>query len=410
MEQYKVLSPVYMSYTDLRKSVNTVNNKNELVKPGKIYYWNNYLFVNEQGTGIHVIDNTNPALPVFKTFINVPGNVDMSVKDGILYADSYIDLVAIDISNSDDIKEVKRITGVFQYLLPPVDENIKLSVENIDETKGVVTSLIVKTIEKEYTPQNYYPYPYYNYYENGKYALDNTSLQIQTVNNSNTGNGIGTGGSMARFTISGNALYAINNSSTLLIFDISSPKNIVKNSELYTSWGIETLFPYQNKLFIGSQNGMITYDITDPFQPTNQTTFLHTTSCDPVVVEGNYAYITLRSGTKCNNNTLVNRLDIVNISNFNNPVLVRSYEMTNPRGLGIDNNTLFICDGESGLIIYNAANVANLVELARYPDNKAMDVIPLDGVLLMIAEKGLYQYDYSNLSDIKLISKLEIAK
>jgi Uncharacterized conserved protein len=410
-EQYKVLSPVYMSYSDLRKSVNTVNNKNELVNTGKIYYWNKYLFINEQGLGVHIIDNNNPAQPVFKTFINIPGNVDISIKDGILYADSYIDLVAIDISNLNDIKEVKRIDSIFTYTVPPVDENIKLLYDEIDPKKGVVTSFKIRTVEKDYVSYQRIYYPYYDYVNYDK--TDNVYIaNNQGSSNATNGTSIGVGGSTARISIAGNALYAINNSSTLFIFDISSVENFVKRNELFTSWVIETLFPYKDKLFIGSQGGMITYDITDPFQPSNESTFWHTTSCDPVVVEDNYAYVTLRNGTRCRSNSSVNRLDIINISNFYNPVLVKSYDMTNPHGLGIDNKILFICDGDAGLKIYDATDVTKLNDhlLATYPENKAVDVIPIDGVLLMIGEKGLYQYDYSNISDIKLLSKIEITK
>ena len=85
IEKYKVNAPVYMSYKELRSSVKSMPvTETKITKPGKIYYWNNYLFVNEYSKGIHVIDNTNPSNPVFKTFINIPGNVDMSIKDGIL--------------------------------------------------------------------------------------------------------------------------------------------------------------------------------------------------------------------------------------------------------------------------------------------------------------------------------------
>src|SRR5665648_651703 len=60
-EQYLSLEPVYMSYKDFREAVK-VESTHSLLKPGKIYYKDNYLFINEIMKGIHVYNNTNPCL------------------------------------------------------------------------------------------------------------------------------------------------------------------------------------------------------------------------------------------------------------------------------------------------------------------------------------------------------------
>ncbi|MEJ5265950.1 MAG: hypothetical protein WHT29_11600 [Bacteroidales bacterium] len=402
IEKYRVNAPVYMSYTELRSSVKSIPiTETTISKPGKIYYWNNYLFVNEYNKGIHVIDNTNPANPVFKTFINIPGNVDMSIKDGILYADSYIDLVVLDISDIQNIREVNRVDSIFPYTIPEPTSTLML--ERIDQGKGVVVGYEEKYVEKDFVKYENRFYPFYTY---DKVALGNSGATASTGN----GTGVGIGGSMARFTISHEALYAINNTEEILVFDISDVQNPVKKGALTTTWGIETLFPYNNYLFVGSQTGMLIYDLANPFQPQFITSYSHVRSCDPVVVENNYAYITLRTGTRCFGN--VNRLDIVNISNIANPVAVKEYDMTNPHGLGIDNNILFICDGEAGLKIYDATDKLKLNEhlIAQYPDKQAFDVIPINGVLIMTGDSGIYQYDYSDLENIVLLSKIQMAK
>jgi hypothetical protein len=133
-------------------------------------------------------------------------------------------------------------------------------------------------------------------------------------------------------------------------------------------------------------------------------------SCDPVVVEGDYAYVTLRDGTTCN--TFTNQLDVVNISNVTNPRLEYSYPMTNPHGLGIRDGVLFICDGAAGLKIYDAADPGKITanQLAHFPGINTFDVIPLHNVLLMIGDDGLYQYDYSDLKDIKQLSLIPVVK
>ena len=94
--EYKGYAPVYMSYEDLRASVTTKQNV-DLENPGKIYYKDNYIFIVEELKGIHVFDNTNPASPVKKVFINLPGVVDISISGYFLYADSFVDLVILDV-------------------------------------------------------------------------------------------------------------------------------------------------------------------------------------------------------------------------------------------------------------------------------------------------------------------------
>jgi hypothetical protein len=86
--------------------------------------------------------------------------------------------------------------------------------------------------------------------------------------------------------------------------------------------------------------------------------------------------------------------------------------MTNPHGLGIDNGTLFICDGNDGLKIYDASDINTISQnqLAHYSTIKAFDIIPYQNIAMMIGEDGLYQYNYANLQDIKLISTITISR
>ena len=85
---------------------------------GKIYFYQDYILVNEKYEGIHIIDNSDPSNPQSTNFICIPGNIDIAVKDDILYADSYTDLIAIDISDIGNIQIVKRFEDVFPWVLP----------------------------------------------------------------------------------------------------------------------------------------------------------------------------------------------------------------------------------------------------------------------------------------------------
>jgi len=172
---------------------------------------------------------------------------------------------------------------------------------------------------------------------------------------------------------------------------------------------IETLFVLEDKLFIGSTTGMIIYDLQNAASPSFISEITHFTSCDPVVVAGDYAYVTLHSGNRCGG--FSNQLDVINISDLYMPVLEETYEMYNPFGLGIDNGTLFICDGDAGLKIYDASNPPYEIDqhlIASYPGINAYDIIPYNNIAMMIGEDGLYQYDYSELDSLVLLSEITV--
>lgn len=110
--------PVLLSRADLEKSVKA-SEPRALKKPGKIYFYKNYIFISERYKGVHIIDNSVPESPVNLRFVDVPGCLDMAVKGDVLYADNAVDMVCLDISDVNDIREVKRIKNAFPELVPP---------------------------------------------------------------------------------------------------------------------------------------------------------------------------------------------------------------------------------------------------------------------------------------------------
>ena len=161
-------------------------------------------------------------------------------------------------------------------------------------------------------------------------------------------------------------------------------------------------------MFIGSTNGMFIYDISNASNPTLQGQFSHVRSCDPVIADDQYAYVTLRSGTQCQGFT--NQLEVLNITNLSSPQLVKTYPMTNPHGLSKDGTTLFICDGKDGVKVYNASDVKNLKLIKKIGDMESYDVIAYNNIAIIVAKDGLYQYNYSNVNAIQLLSKITLAK
>ncbi|MFH1321196.1 MAG: hypothetical protein ABII90_11165 [Bacteroidota bacterium] len=401
---YTANVPIYMNYDELRSSVSSKSSQN-LENPGKIYFKDNYLFVNEINKGIHIFDNSNPSSPQNISFINIPGNVDIAVKGDILYADNYIDLVAIDLGNITSCNVTKRINSVFPYTVPEYDYNYPLA--RIDESKGIVIGWKIEEVTELCKDEDCGGY--YGWKNEGVAFGD---MMYTTAGGSSNSWGIsprtnGVGGSMARFTTYDNYLYTINNSD-LQLFDITVPSGPVTSSKINIGWNIETLYPYGDKLFIGSQTGMFIYDLATPSNPEYIAQFAHVRSCDPVVVEGDYAYVTLRSGNFCGG--FANQLDVIDISTISDPQLIKSYQMTNPYGLGIDNGTLFICDGDAGLKVYDATDPNNIDQnmLSQFPGINTFDVIPFNDVLMMIGSDGLYQYDYSDVNDLVLLSTIPI--
>ena len=123
-EVFTANTPVYMSYETLRKAVKS-SAPRDLENPGKIYFKDDYIFVVEELKGVHLIDVSNPTSPQKKAFLEIPGCVDIAIKNNILYADSYIDLVALDVSDLGNIREVTRVKEVFPYTVPPAGNDYR---------------------------------------------------------------------------------------------------------------------------------------------------------------------------------------------------------------------------------------------------------------------------------------------
>ncbi|WP_020532705.1 LVIVD repeat-containing protein [Flexithrix dorotheae] len=392
---YMTYEPVYMSFAELRSAI-TETTPQTIETPGKIYLYDNYLLINEVNKGIHVIDNENPASPQKLKFIEIPGNVDMAVKNGFLYADSYVDLVVLDISDINSVKEVNRVEDVF-----PIHVNWERHF-TFDQSQGVVTDWI----ENEVTETRDCGSNQVSVWREGVFFDLSNAQRGNSTNFTPPSSPTSIGGSMARFTVVDNYLYTVDESS-LNPFDISSPSDPVKGDQIWTGFGIETIFPYKDHLFLGGQTGMQIFSLKNAAAPEFVSNYAHINSCDPVVVNDDYAYVTLRSGNPCVE--VVNQLDVLDISEIENPKLLKSFSMQNPHGLGIDGNNLFICEGEFGLKHFDAADPLKVGEnmISHFDDMHAFDVIPYDNRLMMIGNDGLYQYDYSG-NELKLLSTLTI--
>lgn len=384
---YLVARPLKITKTEFKNGVDVIAPL-PIEESGKIYAYQDYIFVNDKYRGVHVIDNGNPNAPKKISFIKIAGNVDISVKDDYLYADSLMDLIVLDISDITNITIVNRLENVLRdNVIWPLGVDF-FEQTNFDYENEIIVGWEVVT-ERRLISE----------YEE-RFLNRGDALFAEAANDAGTGQG----GSLARFKIVGDFLYAVD-SHNINIFNIEDLENPQDLEDVYAGFDIETIFNRGEHLFLGSMRGMYIYDISSPATPTFVSEFQHGTACDPVVVDGDYAYVTLRGGNGCG--ATESGLFIVDISNISSPELKISYPMDGPYGLGIKDEKLFVCDGESGLKVYDKTNVEDLVSLNHFKDIFTFDVIPLDNSLLMVGDEVLYQYEYLQ-DDIKLMSTLQL--
>lgn len=382
--------PVYMSQEEFAGAVQ-LDEPREMSRPGKIYFHDGFLFVNELNKGIHIIDNSDPADPSKVGFINIPASKDLAVKGDLLYADSHSDLLVFDIGDMQNPELVSREENVFEQSAEEAPGTLH---SQIDQSKGVVVDW--EPVEVEEVCEG-------NCWGVGPETSTDGNFWANAADGGGSESS-GVGGSMARFTITGDHLYAVDRRS-LFTFDIASEEPR-QQSKKDIGWAIETIFPYEDNLFIGSASAMYIYDISDPDFPAELSVYEHFTACDPVVVENDLAYVTLRSGNSCRQG--VNRLEIIDVEDRLNPKEIAFYEMINPHGLGIDEGILFISEGEHGLKVMDATDPKEVEQLRHFKEIKTFDVIPFNDVLMVTGEEGILQYDYSDPEEIKLLSTLPI--
>ena len=396
---YTANEPVYMSFSEFR-TTRAAQPAQEMVNPGKICLYGDYLFINEVDKGIHIIDNSNPAKPYPLAFIELPGNVDIAVRNNVLYADSYIDLVWFDISNPAMPVEAGRLPDAFQNVYPGIDNDYPIA--GVDNTKGVIVGWTVKEVTVD---ANTSGYPHWYRWECANCRFSDVALGSWA--NKGTAGATALNGSMARFAAYNDYLYVVNEG-RLKVFSLDG-EVVSKVHEQYLTWNVETIFPYNNKLFFGTTTGMLIYNIADnPVAPQYLSSVIHVLGCDPVVVQGNYAYVTIRGGNACGQTE--SQLNVVDISNPAAPYTRATFIMGSPYGLGIDGNSLFVCD--DGLKVFDATTPAMVGDrlLEHFNEINGFDVIPYNNVLILIGSDGLCQYDYSDLQNIHLLSVLNVKK
>ena len=407
---YMINEPVFISADEFRSSVKVATEPVPISNYGKMCFYEGYIFISENEKGIHIINNLDPSNPHSVGFIELMGNADLAIRNGKLYADAFIDLVWFDISDPAKPELEGRLEDVFlkyNYMpLPQPDNEYGIDYSMCYDfttggSKGIVVGWTTKQRTDTYTHTN-------NRWWWGSFEKNDMAYSFDSAPGRNSSSSsTGVNGSMSRFTLYRDYLYTVING-YMDIFDLNEDEPVKASENIYVGWDVETIFSYKDNMFMGASTGMRIYSVADPVQPEFMSSVSHVVGCDPVVVENDIAYVTIHAGNFCGQNN--NDLLIYDVSDVKKPRHIVTYAMTKPKGLGIDNGTLFVCD--DGLKIFNAADPQTIManRLAHYSGMDGFDVIPFDNVLMMIADDGLYQYDYSDLEKIKQLSKLPIVK
>lgn len=378
---YTIQTPVFASKAAVLAGI-AAEPARQITETGKIYWLGSWIFMSEPSRGIHIINNSNPAAPKPQAFISLPGNIDVAVKGNTLYADLYTDLLVLDIS--EPLKPVlkKTIKNVFP-------ERAWVNGFYLDSTK-----VIVDWVKKDTTveiAEGAQPIP-------GFGCINCSFAQLNTGVKSSDGKG----GSMARLSIVNDNLYVVN-TGKLLSYSLSNYLDPGLEGELMLGWGIETLYPFKDKLFIGSSNGMFIADIQNPASPQLLGSFTHATACDPVVADDQFAYVTLRTGNFCAGNS--NQLDILDVSNVMQPKLIKTYPLSNPHGLALKDPFIYVCDGKAGLKVYNVSNKQAIALKQKLDIEDAYDIIIRGTEALVVGKKHLYQFRIKTDGNLDLVSR-----
>jgi hypothetical protein len=213
----------------------------------------------------------------------------------------------------------------------------------------------------------------------------------------------GKGGSITRFTIAKNYLYVVTNH-FLSVYSLSSPAKPEKVHTSNLTYDIETIYPYNNYLFLGTRTGLYIYSIDTASAPRLVGEAKHARSCDPVVVNDSVAFVTLKSSGGCG--PAQAGLYIHDITDINNPVLKNTIPLPDPTGLGIQDSVLYVCCGSAGMKVFNIKDPYLPTLISTQTDGNYLDVIPYNGILICNTTTGIILYDIHEPEKQVLIKKI----
>jgi len=320
----------------------------------------NRLLVSDADTGLHIFDVSNLNAPTKVMRIPLQTNMSSAVKDDIIYANSGNQLQAIRVSGNS-YTVVSRIGSVYPAWndLPSYGDESGGGCSACSENDAVTA-----------------PMP--------------------------TG---GTGSSYATFAVVDNYLYRADARDRLVTYDVSTPAKPKQIAQTLIGWGIESMYPTPNYLFLGGFDGMYIFDRAQPEKPVKIAKIEHTRSCDPVTVSGSTAFVTLRGSGPCGGVT--DELMCVSIKDPHAPEIVGTTPIPTPFGLAVQNQQLFVSNGDGGYSLLDVSDPAAPAVMQTWTGGATRDFIWSDHTLFVLSRDNVYIYDVTNPMAPMLLSQVQ---
>ncbi|MFK7936973.1 MAG: LVIVD repeat-containing protein [Saprospiraceae bacterium] len=391
---YTKATALYGDLNEIR-STPLIGEVQEVINPGKIFTSADVLLVGEEGKGIHVIDNSNPENPVPTSFINIPFNREFFVRNNIVYAESHYDMVKIDISNLQQPTLVDRVENAFAQEFADNDGRTLIGfdfervTEELDPDDNIYN--LITAGEQEFF-----------YFDFNQRLIPESAVPSSFAGSSNS-----SVGSVNRITYYKEHVYVVSRSELSTFSDAGKFELLNKNQ---TGWDMETVFPHQDRLFVGTRQSVDIYDLADLSNPQQAGSFWHATSCDPVYPDGDVAYVTLRTGDISNCPGDENALVVLDINDIQFPQSIQEITMESPYGITLIGDRLFVGEGANGLKIFDASDRRNIALIKHDKNIEAYDVIahPTRSDMVLIAgPNGLGQYEVQGGTDLGLVSQID---
>jgi hypothetical protein len=322
------------------------------------------LFVSDRYTGVHVYDITDPAAPDPALTIPLAGNRGTAVKGDIVYANDYQRLLVIRIAG-ETYEVVKEIKPTYEW-----DDR------GLGGYKGSVPR------------------------DNGFGCVCLNSGSVEPVATQSAG----VGSSYATFAVIDDYLYYLDYTS-IVTMDISKPSDPKEVSRTSVGWDIETIYPTDNLLFVGGTRGMYVFDLSDRTKPKEIGRVEHFRACDPVVVSGPVAYVTLRGGNTCGQSRDV--LLCVDVENPARPVVIGEKELETPYGLVVRDPYLYVSTGHNGYKLLDVTKPDNPDVVTSWTNWPTKDFIWSGDVLFILGFDDLRIFDVSTPSEPVLLATIE---
>jgi len=393
---YNKATAQYADINQVRNTAIAAPAKN-IEKAGKIYFGNAVLLIGEPNKGIHVFDNSNPSNPTNVSFIDLPYTNEFYVYGNQIYAISHYDLVKINISDLANPVIESRLENAFGT--PITDDQGRIL---MGFTYQVVTEEFkLNSPEEEMLRKNNKLY----------YDYQDQLIPVSEVPSSFIGSGRKEKGTINKIALDNSHVYVVGGEELYTFQDNGGALSKVNEQEIGSD--IETIYEEGDHLYVGTKSSMIVVSNANPSSPTVTGRYTHEVSCDPVLPNGNnIAYLTLRSVQADGCNGFVNLLEVIDISDKNNPRKIDEVLMASPYGMTMLDQHLFVGEGDNGISILDATNAADPIKVATVPAIKAFDVLrhpSLNNVILVTGHTGLKQYQFNpNANSLTELSHVDL--